>query len=235
MNGNQLSKRLQKIADYLVEPVYFADIGSDHAYLPCYVCSRNSEAFAIAGELNRGPFLSAQKEVADNQLEDRIEVKQGNGLAVIDERVNQIVIAGMGGPLIRDILEEGKNKLRKVSRIIAQPNIDARSIRRWLIEHNYNLVEECIIVENGHIYEILVAEQGEGLENYNENILEKQLWFGPHLLEEKNEAFQMKWQQEKEKKRQIIHQIQKSPFPDESKLNIFEREIRWIEEALTNG
>ncbi|MFC7060656.1 tRNA (adenine(22)-N(1))-methyltransferase [Halobacillus seohaensis] len=232
MNGQQLSKRLKTVARYLQKPISFADIGSDHAYLPCYVCHDNPESFAIAGELNEGPYLSAKKEVCVNELEEQIEVKLGNGLEVIDDRIAQVVIAGMGGPLIANILEEGKMSLTSVSRIVVQPNIEARAIRKWFMSNDYNLVEEAILEENGHYYEILVADKGNGRENYDENSLEKQLWLGPHLLKEKSIAFQLKWTDAKNKKLNIIKQMQQSTNPDREKIKAFEREIRWIEEVL---
>ncbi|GGF07773.1 tRNA (adenine(22)-N(1))-methyltransferase [Halobacillus andaensis] len=232
MNADQLSKRLETVADFLQKPIRFADIGSDHAYLPCFVCQNDPEAFAIAGELNKGPYLSALEEVKKRQLNHQIEVIQGNGLEVIDNRINQIVIAGMGGPLITEILDEGKDKLTHVSKIITQPNIDARSIRKWLIDHEYNLVNEVILEEGGHVYEILVAEKGEPKKNYEEKLLERQLWLGPHLLKEKNSAFYKKWEEEKEKKHQIVEQMKRASEPDFEKIKQFKKEISWLEEVL---
>ncbi|WP_082233811.1 tRNA (adenine(22)-N(1))-methyltransferase [Halobacillus massiliensis] len=232
MNGKQLSQRLKEVADFLIDPVFFADIGSDHAYLPCYVCLNKPTARAIAGELNEGPFLSARKEVEENQLEHVIEVRKGNGLEVIDGRVNQVVIAGMGGPLIKDILEKGNGKLKDVTRIIAQPNIDARSVRKWFYENGYNLTAERIIEENGHIYEILVADRGEGPSPYNEDNLEKEMWLGPYLMQEKNKAFFEKWNDEKKKKLMILEQIKQSKNAEEAKVKKFEEQIMWLKEEL---
>ncbi|WP_173916119.1 class I SAM-dependent methyltransferase [Halobacillus sp. Marseille-Q1614] len=233
MNGKQLSQRLKKVADFLKDPIFFADIGSDHAYLPCYVCLSNSSAKAIAGELNEGPFLSAQEEVKENQLENAIEVKKGNGLEVIDERVNQVVIAGMGGPLIRDILEEGRHKLENVTRIIAQPNIDARSVRKWFYQNGYQLAAEEILEENGHIYEILVANKEDSKSPYGKDNFEKELWLGPYLMREKNSAFLEKWEEERSKKIRVIEQMKRAKNADQEKARFFEQQIKWIEEELS--
>ncbi|WP_306417008.1 tRNA (adenine(22)-N(1))-methyltransferase TrmK [Halobacillus sp. Marseille-P3879] len=232
MNAEQLSKRLGTVASFLKKPIRFADIGSDHAYLPCYVCQHDEEAFAIAGELNKGPYLSALEEVEARQLDHQVKVIQGNGLEVIDERVNQVVIAGMGGPLITEILNQGKEKLSNINRIIAQPNIDARSIRKWFLANQYNLVNEVILEENGHIYEILVGEKGKPDLEYSKRHMNLELWLGPHLIREKNKVFHKKWSEEKAKKQQIVKQMKKAAEPNQRKIEQFEQEIRWLEEVL---
>src|SRR5690625_3858580 len=100
----KLSKRLQKIADIITKGSYFVDIGSDHAYLPCFVCLSDPTTKAIAGEVREGPYERALETVNYYQLGDQIQVRLGNGLNVIDENVNEVVIAGMGGSLISKII-----------------------------------------------------------------------------------------------------------------------------------
>jgi len=233
MNVNQLSKRLTHVAENLPKGAFFADIGSDHAYLPCYVCLNDPSAQAIAGEVNQGPYTSALKEVKDHGLEDRIDVRLGDGLQVLKENeVRQIVIAGMGGPLIRDILERGKEKLSETERIIAQPNIDAPSVRRWFFQNGYDLVDELILEENGHIYEILVGDRGEPAASYDSSHLEKQLWFGPHLLKKAERAFYTKCKSELEKKEYVLSQVKQATVVNEDKITQLQKEISWLKEVL---
>ncbi|MBA2173571.1 tRNA (adenine-N(1))-methyltransferase [Halobacillus locisalis] len=233
MNVNQLSKRLEKVADYLPEGAYFADIGSDHAYLPCYVCLNDPTAKAVAGEVNQGPLDSAREEVASHQLQNRIDTRLGNGLAVLEkDEVNQVTVAGMGGPLIRDILEQGKDKLTSVNRIIVQPNIDARSLRRWFINNKYKLCAEEILEENGHIYEVLVAEPGNPGEPYSEGQLEKELWLGPYLLQTNSAVFQKKWREELGKKQYVLGQIMQAATPDEEKVKQIQSDIDMLKEVV---
>ncbi|WP_163581183.1 tRNA (adenine(22)-N(1))-methyltransferase [Gracilibacillus saliphilus] len=224
-----LSKRLEQLAEYLQDPIHFADIGSDHAYLPCYVCSRYEHATAIAGEVNQGPFERAKQTVGEYGLADRIEVRKGNGLEVIKEKeVNQITIAGMGGKLIRTILEEGKTKLSGVSRLILQPNIDAQIVRKWLIDHQYQIVAEEIITEDGYIYEVIVSDY----QNKSSELSEQELLFGPYLLQEKSEVFLKKWCHEKEKRIKLITQMKQAANLPIEKIRKLEAEIEWIEEVI---
>lgn len=232
----KLSERLIHVANYLTPGTKFVDVGSDHAYLPCYVCLKDSQSSAIAGEVNVGPFESAKKTVLKYGLEDRIEVRLADGLQAIEDadKVEEIVIAGMGGALIATILENGKDKLTNVNRIIVQPNINARRVRNWLDEHGYHLTNESILEENGHFYEVLVADRN-GTSPYSGANKSKQLFLGPYLLENKSEIFHEKWYHEKVKLKEIIAQMKLAEKQDLAKMSQFKYELQWIEEELSNG
>ncbi|MGI2293990.1 tRNA (adenine(22)-N(1))-methyltransferase [Paenibacillus sp. GXUN7292] len=157
----KLSKRLQAIADYVTEGSIVADIGSDHALLPVYLLQNGKCSSAIAGELNAGPFHAAKKQAASAGLSHLLDVRQGDGLSVLtgEGEADTVTIAGMGGNLMRDILEAGRvnGKLHGVRKLILQPNVGEEAVRRWLAEHKWYLIEEAIIEEDGKIYEMLVA------------------------------------------------------------------------------
>ncbi|SDK54090.1 tRNA (adenine(22)-N(1))-methyltransferase [Sediminibacillus albus] len=229
MNGRLLSDRLKSVASFLPEGAVFADIGSDHAYLPVYVCRQDQQALAIAGELNEGPFQSAKRNVEEQGLSARIAVRKGNGLSILKaNEVEQVVIAGMGGSLITDILENGKNKLSTVGRIITQPNLEARSIRVWLQENGYKLIGEDIIEEAGHIYEVLAADKSEVKAAMNE----VELLCGPFLLKEKSMAFINKWESEIKKRENVVYQMRHASSPDKAKIDQFKEEIEIIKGVL---
>lgn len=230
-----LSKRLKTIASFLPEGSFFADIGSDHAYLPCYVCLKDQNAKAIAGEINEGPFKSAYETVISYKLNNQIQVRLGDGLAVIgNEPIKQIVIAGMGGSLITNILNNGKTYLDHVKRIIVQPNIGEKNVRKWFLENNFTIVNEVIIEENEHVYEILVADKGINNQLYSDQALDKQLFFGPILLNEKSPVFLKKWIFQQKKLQQIITQMKQATIQNKEKIKQLEQELHWIEEVICN-
>lgn len=235
MTEYKLSQRLQKVASFIPKGASIADIGSDHAYLPVYLCKKNIANYVVAGEVNEGPYLSAQKQVRMNLLEDKINVKLGDGLSVLqDEVVNTIVIAGMGGPLISTILDDGIEFLTNVKRLILQPNIAADHIRQWLLQHDWSLIDEALLEEVGHIYEILVAERGNPKAAYSTEI-EKEVWLGPFLLRNKSNIFEQKWLRELEQLETINRQLQSATnetAKTRKKKEEIVKKIEWLKEEL---
>ncbi|MFE8695407.1 tRNA (adenine(22)-N(1))-methyltransferase [Cytobacillus sp. FJAT-53684] len=215
MNTEKLSQRLEAVASYIPEGSKMADIGSDHAYLPCHVVKKGVVPFAIAGEVVEGPYQSAKRQVAMEGLEEEIIVRKGNGLEVInDEEIDCITIAGMGGALIASILEDGKDKLGPTKRLILQPNISAISIRKWLLENGWELMAEEILEEDDKVYEILVAEKGDPYRPYKE--LHKELLLGPLLVEQNSAVFRNKWKSELDNWQRIVSQLEKAAESEET-------------------
>ncbi|HET7628438.1 MAG TPA: tRNA (adenine(22)-N(1))-methyltransferase TrmK [Bacillales bacterium] len=193
MNEIKLSKRLQAVADAVPEGASLADIGSDHAYLPCFLSLAGKIRAAIAGEVAVGPYSSAKSQVDRLHLGDVVSVRLGDGLEVIRQgEVDVVVIAGMGGPLIADILQRGKEKLSAVRRLVLQPNVEAEGVRTWLVDHGWELRHESILEEDGHIYEILTAEPGNPHRPYV-GTGRQGLLYGPFLMKERNSVFLKKW------------------------------------------
>src|SRR5690625_5004789 len=109
-----LSKRLQAIAKYIPDGAIFADIGSDYAYLCSSICLTDPLARAIAVEVRPGPFEAAKSTIYKYELQNRIDIRLGDGLDVIDDsdNIDTVVIAGMGGKLITDIINKNIDKIR---------------------------------------------------------------------------------------------------------------------------
>ncbi|PCS20011.1 methyltransferase [Lactococcus cremoris subsp. tructae] len=200
---------MKAVADYVDKGARLADIGSDHAYLPTYLVQKNEVVFAVAGEVVKGPFEIAKNHVAQANLKENIQVRLANGLAAIEnvDKIDTIVIAGMGGILISEILEAGKGKLNSVKRLILQANNHEDTLRQWLTEHQFVIKAEQILLEAGKFYEIIVAEP---TTNEHPVLSANDLLFGPFLSKEKSVIFQQKWQKELNTLNKIIDRL-----PDE--------------------
>ncbi|MGX9135288.1 tRNA (adenine(22)-N(1))-methyltransferase [Rummeliibacillus sp. JY-2-4R] len=206
MNAQKLSKRLERVASFVPQNAKVADIGSDHAYLPCYLVLKSQVIGAIAGEVVKGPYESACREVQQEGLQDVISVRLADGLQAIEQndQVTVVTIAGMGGPLISSILEKDSSRLSGVKRLILQPNIHAIAIREWSKNNNWKIVDESILKEDGKIYEVLVLEPG------TENLTEEELLLGPILMKQQNEVFKEKWEREIAQWQNVLKALEKA-------------------------
>ncbi|MCM3710871.1 tRNA (adenine(22)-N(1))-methyltransferase [Sporosarcina luteola] len=204
MNSEKLSIRLAAVASFVEQGTTLADIGSDHAYLPCYLVKVGKISKAIAGEVVKGPYESAIKNVQKKGLTESITVRMANGLDAIhaSDGVDTVTIAGMGGPLIASILRDGADKLHSVKRIVTQPNIHAMSIREWAVQNGWKIVDEQILKEDHKIYEIIVLEKGQA--DYSE----LEMTVGPYLLEEKSEIFIEKWMRESNEWKRVLASLE---------------------------
>lgn len=242
----KLSKRLQMIADRVPEGSKVADIGSDHALLPTYLAQQGIIVFAVAGEVNPGPFEAATRQVLESGLSKKISVRSGDGLAVIEPgEVNVITIAGMGGSLMASILEAGKQKLSGVTHLILQPNVGEDQVRKWLLAEGWNLDAEAILEEDGKIYEILMAtaalDKNSQEALYAERTLsggiavskERLLQMGPYLLDEAPDVWFRKWDSELKKLAMIEGQLKlSSAEASVAKAEQIAQEIKEIKEVL---
>ncbi|MBN6186155.1 tRNA (adenine(22)-N(1))-methyltransferase TrmK [Aneurinibacillus sp. BA2021] len=229
----ELSQRLRTIGDMVKPGSRVADIGSDHAYLPTYVIQKGIATACIAGEVNEGPWKSAARQVQAAGLSERIDVRLGDGLAVLAPgEADTVCIAGMGGSLIAAILERGTKALEGVSQLLLQPNVAAPLVRRWLLANGWQLNREKIIEEDGIIYEILEAVPGNPDLPYENGSLSKEelIEIGPYLWQEKSPVLVSKWRRERDKLRAVQEQLARAKQPGaEQKKQEVNKKLTWME------
>jgi len=179
----RLSPRLQTIANYVKEGSIVADIGTDHGYVPVYLVENGVAKGAIAADINEGPLKNAQGYIEQKKMNDLIETRLGNGLKPINVgEVDTVIIAGMGGLLIRDILEESKELAKTIKYFILQPMVASDELRKYLYENNYNIIDEKLSKEDHKYYEILLVTHGS---DYPEKEIHYEI--GKKLIENKDE------------------------------------------------
>lgn len=154
-----IDERLKAIADMVKPNSRVADIGTDHAYLAIYLIQQEVATWVVASDINQGPFQVARDMVKKHNLENKIDVRLGNGLQTLAPReVDTVCIAGMGGGLIVKILETSPHIIKYLNSVVLQPMNTSIAIRRWLYTHDWSITDECLVESNDIIYEVIKAE-----------------------------------------------------------------------------
>lgn len=155
----KLSERLQYIADEIKCGETMADIGTDHGFLPLYLLEKKKCPKVIMADISSGSLKKAEINCKLVKPKGDYELRLGNGIDVLaDGEVDTVVIAGMGGLLIADILEWNLKKSRSVKRYILQPRNNVGRLRHWLFSNGFSIVKEGIVREGKFLCEILTVE-----------------------------------------------------------------------------
>ena len=226
-----LSKRLQAVYQMVDANTRVADIGSDHAYLPVELIEEKIATYAIAGEVAVGPMSRSKEDVDKFGLSDKIDVRLGDGLAVIKEadKIDTVTIAGMGGILIQSILAHAtKEQLSHVQTLILQPNIGESLVRHWLVENGFEIVDEDIVEEDHHVYEIIKAKKV----TKTVSLTEPEFLMGPVLMKKKTPTFVAKWQHKLNGYHKAVTNMGHAKQIDQNKIDVMNQYIKYIEEIL---
>lgn len=156
-----MNKRLELIASILPHGCGFADVGTDHGYLPVYMAQHGYSGKIIASDINEGPLSTAVASARQAGVEDRICFRLCDGLdGCGSEELDTVVIAGMGGDTICGILDRADWVMSRDILLILQPMTKAEVLRYWLTNNDFAICGEWLIEENGEIYQILSARFG---------------------------------------------------------------------------
>jgi len=152
----KLTKRLQACADLVRPGSRLADIGCDHGYVPVWLIQNGKIKHAIAADINSGPLASCRALVENCRLGSSVTCVLSDGLQNIPlSEVDDILIAGMGGELIADILDAAGDLSDK--HLILNPMTHPELARRWLYTNGFTVQSDCIIADGGHHYSIMDA------------------------------------------------------------------------------
>lgn len=177
----KLSERLIKITEYINGAVTLADIGTDHGYVPVYCVEGGLCRRAIACDINEGPLNAAKENIDAHNLSECIVTRLSDGLEGLGKgEADVIVIAGMGGFLIRDILIRGADKITDNNRLILQPMVAVAELREYLKESGFEIEDEKLAREDEKFYNILSVKKGSC--DYNE----REILFGRGIEKDEN-------------------------------------------------
>lgn len=183
----KISKRIQKIIEYIDIEDKVADIGCDHGYLGVG-CLEKGIKFLQNIDNKKGPLSTAMKNLSDYQMDDNVIYTLCDGLDELDDRVDTIVISGMGGDLISQIINRNLEKAKKLKKIIIVAHTKLFLLRKEMTK-NFTIIDEAMISEKNKIYEIIIFKPGISNQyGYDDYLL------GPILKDKQEELFLQKWQ-----------------------------------------
>lgn len=135
-----------------------ADIGTDHGFLPMALWETGKCRRVILSDVNSGPLEKARENMAKAGISMDMDMRMGDGLDTIQPgEVTTIVIAGMGGVLMTEILGGDLKKTHTFRKIILQPRNGQDKLRFWLVNHGFRIEKERLVMEKGKICEILLV------------------------------------------------------------------------------
>lgn len=149
----KLDERLKTVASMVREGSRVADIGTDHAYLIAYLIEKGICPRGIAADLRKGPLENARQTVIEAGLTDKVELILSDGLQKIKENsCDDIVLAGMGGNLIAEILSKAQWIENENINIVAQPMTHAEVLRQFFLDNGFEILKEKTATDGRRCY-----------------------------------------------------------------------------------
>lgn len=170
----KLSNRLVSIANLVDSSDIIADIGCDHALLDIYLVKNKIINKSLACDINKNALDMGYKNIKKYNLEDKIKTLLCDGISLIEDEVNTLIISGMGASTIIKILSN--DKINNINKVITQSNNDYELLRRYMITNGFYISYEESICDNNKYYLNIVFERGY---KYYSN---KEIRFGSKLL-----------------------------------------------------
>ena len=177
--------RMKVIASKIYPYKKIADVGCDHGYLIIEALKLDSDIRAIAIDNKRMPLESCKSNMIKYGYLNNVRFSLSSGIEDIDEDTECVVIAGMGGILITEILSVD---FKNVKRFILAPNKDEINVRKYMLLKGFDITDEEIVYENDKYYQIIVFDKVESNNlEYKYNLDE--LTYGPILMKKKESSF----------------------------------------------
>ena len=202
MTNNKISKRLLTIAQMVDKDSNIMDVGCDHALLDIYLLKNNMIKKSIASDINEGALNQAKKNLS-KEKKYNIDLRLGPGLDVLNEKdkVDIIIMSGLGSKTIINILKDNKEKLKNINKLIIQSNKELVLLRKEVIKLGYFIENEKLVKENKKLYCIIKFSKGK------RKYTRKEIYFGPILNKDKTFLYQEFYKNIYEKNKIIIKSI----------------------------
>lgn len=200
----RLSKRLQAVADRMQSGGVAADIGCDHAFVAIYLVSAGKASAAIAMDVKPGPLERAAAHIKEAGLGDRISLRLSDGMDKLEAgEADTIIISGMGGALMEQILRAKQNVLQSAEELVLSPQSEIYKVRHCLHELGFRIAMESMVKDKGKYYVIMRAVPGS--EHYSDPI---EYTYGKCLMESDDPVF---WEYMKREENRVCGILERFP------------------------
>lgn len=150
--------RLLAVARQVRPGGVLADIGADHGHLICHLAARGMISYGYACDIREGPLSRSQELIQQLGLEEKVEARLTDGLTGLPlDRIDDIVIAGMGGELIGEILSRREEAKSPHLRYILQPMKKAERLRQQLCAMGFSIQREEGVQAGSHLYPVMTV------------------------------------------------------------------------------
>ncbi len=168
----RLDQRLTTIAN-LVDYGKVADVGCDHGKLGYYLVSTDRASEVVATDISAPSLAKAEELANENGVSDIMSARLGDGLGCVEsEEVDTVIIAGLGGDVIANILSRAREEGKTFEHFLLSPNTHPEKVRREIIASRHTIIYDDLLEVAGKVYTIIKTQKGES------NLDEEQIKYG---------------------------------------------------------
>ena len=225
----KISERLATVASLIPKGAHLVDVGTDHGYVPIWLLQKQHIVSAIAMDVNKGPLARARENRDKYGFTDVMDLRLSNGLEKLKPgEGDSVLIAGMGGPLMIRILEEGRKNASSIQTWVLQPQSEIPSVRRYLHEHDFKIVEEIMLKDDGKYYMAMKAVPG-----HEEPWNELEYLFGKDLLLNQHPVLKEFVEKEMRLYENIVQQLIRSEQTESERYREVVQYLNDLKQAMT--
>ncbi len=219
----KINNRLKTVGDLVQDNSTCLDVGCDHAFLDIYLEKSQRGITAIASDVAEGPLEQAKANIKREGLENKIEVRLGNGLDPYTNDIDTVIICGMGGRNMIGIFKNNPKKLKNIETLIISPNNYQEDVKLYLCKNGFYIYDEVFVKEKKFIYQIVVLKKGK------KRYTKRQYFFGPIFLIKKDNLFNEYYDRELKTRELMLSLLPKNFYLKRLKIK---KEIKLIKEEL---
>lgn len=148
-------ERIEKLVEK-IEYRTLGDICADHCYISILALMSDKVDFVIASDLNKAPLEIGKANIIECGFENNVETRLGSGIDTIESgEVETLIIAGIGGNLMLNLLKQNEHKLSSYKQLILQPQNEEIEMRKYVHSIGFIIKSETYVYEKGMRYIIL--------------------------------------------------------------------------------